>query len=182
MRSPNNPECKGIYEGLYAGTIPGRIAYKNETHGLMVIQDPAPIERGHLVAASLACAYSVDDLPQRPHDKLQCVAKFAGLVLRVVYPNAEYPASATAGKMIRHPHIHRVPGYDDPVWARRLGKAEPRLQLSAGEMDDILGTVTTGQQVQELWARCDEELDGYGPADPLTLEMMHLMAAPVGES
>jgi hypothetical protein len=118
-------------------------------------------------------------LPAIPYGKLQTVAKYTGLVLAAVFPKAPYIATAIAGKQIPHPHVHRAPANDEADWAKRLGKALPRLELSDMRKDDILELVTSGAQVQELWEQCDQELGKYGPADPLTLSMMRRLVIPL---
>ncbi|HEY4161318.1 MAG TPA: hypothetical protein VGM08_04620 [Candidatus Saccharimonadales bacterium] len=172
-----NPDCGQIYERIFYGILPARVAYRNEEHGILIIQDPMPIARGHLVAATVACTDTVDRLPRSPYDKLQTAAKYAGLVLEVAFADAPYIASAIAGKQIRHPHAHRAAADDEADWAKRLGKALPRLELSEAEKDQIHERVTIGDAVEGLWQELDKALDAHGPVDPLTLETMEFMAA-----
>jgi hypothetical protein len=174
--------CPNVYERIYTGGLPGRIAYKNPEHGLMVVLDRSEVAPAHLVAATLACAESVDAIPHRSlHNKLSIVAQYAGLVLGVAYPETPYIGTLVAGNQIPHPHVHRVLGDGDADWAKRFGKAHPRLDLPDAAKDLVLERVTHSEtgQVEDLWAQCSAELDAEGPVDPLTLAMMEQFSIPI---
>lgn len=166
--------CSRIYEDVFTGKLGGHFVYKNARHGIMVILDPEPIAEGHIVAATLACTDSVDHLPEQLHEKLAVTSRTAGLVLESVYPEAPYIAAVTAGRQIRHPHIHRAPGDLNADWAKRIGKADnfPRFSLSEEAADRLSNLLTTGETVGALWSQLDKALDSIGPTDELTLDMM----------
>lgn len=166
-------DCIGLYERIAQGELPSRMAHANLEHGVFVILDIAPVSPGHLTIASLACSESMDKLSSPVlHDKIYTTAKYAGRVLSAAFPEAPYIGELTASNQIRHPHTHRVPGDEDATWARRFSKLPewPRLKLSSNEMDDILGRVTTGSEVEELWAQCYEEVAARGEPDELTVQ------------
>ena len=164
--------CSRIYEDVFSGKRDGHFIYKNERHGIMVILDPEPIADGHIVAATLACTDTVDHLPERLFEKLSVTAQTAGLVLETVYPDAPYIAAITAGRQIRHPHIHRAPGDIDADWAKRIGKADnyPRFSLTDETAEKLVKLLTSGDQIRALWEQLDKTLDSIGPTDELTLD------------
>ena len=164
--------CPKIYERIATGELPSRLVYTNLKHGVMAILDPMPATEGHIGVASLVCTPSVDAIESSIlHNKLSTVAKYAGKVLSIAYPEAPYIGELTASNQIRHPHIHRLPGDEDANWVKRFAKLEdwPRLKLSANHMDDVQGRLTTPEAIQELWEACDAEVVALGAPDAGTV-------------
>lgn len=165
--------CNRLYEKIAQGKPPSRMAHANFKHGIFVILDPAPVALGHLTIASLACGESMDGLSSSVvHDKLTTTAKYAGKVLASAFPEAPYIGGLMANNQIKHPHTHRMPGNEDMTWVKRFAKLPDwtRLHPSDEQMDDVLNKVTTGDEIESLWAQCYEEVAARGEPDELTLQ------------
>ena len=187
--------CNRIYERIATREIPSRVVFNQlKEDGVMLIMDPFPAAIGHLVTATLACANSADELTFPVlYNKMMTVDKYAGRVLRTVFPDAPYIGGLEASNEIRHPHRHKMPGDVNANWAKRFSKLEdwPRLVpfgTSVEEQaaihvelgtDELLVRLRDHDDVRDLWEQCRDELRSLGPTDKLTLAAMQQLAIPL---